>query len=127
MREALDEIDPNEDGLWIIPAFTPESATPATGTPPAATTFATGPSTTAPTGSSLPTGTTPTPGISVTGGTKLVQGITINGSVPLENWAELFRCFINPAARMNPKKLQLGVDFELVFGDDQKVKADDRR
>ena len=54
-----------------------------------------------------------------------VKKIVVSGSVPLESWSDLFRCFVNPAARLNPKKLGLGVEIELVFGDDQNVKADD--
>jgi hypothetical protein len=32
---------------------------------------------------------------------------------------------VNPGVRLNPKKLKLGVDFELVFDDEQKVKLDE--
>ena len=110
-------LDPNEDGLWIIPAFTPESATPATGKTPTTT-----PTTTPPDKAGQPpTQTVPR---SVPTG-KTAKRITINGSVPAESWADVFKCFVGPAARMNPKKLKLGIDFELVFDDGQKVKLDE--
>ncbi|MCU0784170.1 MAG: DUF499 domain-containing protein [Verrucomicrobia bacterium] len=109
-------LDPNEDGLWIIPAFTPESATPVTGTPP----------TTTPTTTTGKPGQSPTqtgPGSVPTG--KTAKRITISGSVPAESWSDVFRCFVNPGVRLNPKKLKLGIDFELVFDDGQKVKLDE--
>ena len=56
---------------------------------------------------------------------KPVKKILISGSVPLESWSDVFRCFVSPAARMNPKRLGLGVEIELTFGDDQTVKPDD--
>jgi hypothetical protein len=37
--------------------------------------------------------------------------------VPVENWGELFRCFVGPAMRMNLKKFGLGVQFEVVLRD----------
>lgn len=37
----------------------------------------------------------------------------------LENWAELFRCFVNPASRLNLRRLKLGIHFELEKGEDQ--------
>jgi hypothetical protein len=40
--------------------------------------------------------------------------ITVRGAVPLEQWCELFHWFVGPAARMNLKRLHLGVRFELV-------------
>ena len=56
---------------------------------------------------------------------KPVKKIVISGSVPLESWSDMFRCFVSPAARMNPKKLGLRVEIEVAFADDQKVEADD--
>ena len=50
-----------------------------------------------------------------------VTKITISGSVPIESWHELFRCFVKPSADLKPKKLKLGVDFELAFDDDQSL------
>jgi len=48
----------------------------------------------------------------VTGGQKeagkQVRRIIVKGSVPLDSWSEVFRCFVNPAARMSLKRLRLG-------------------
>jgi hypothetical protein len=44
--------------------------------------------------------------------------------VPIESWHELFRCFVKPSADLKPKKLTLGVDFELVFDNGQSVSSD---
>ena len=118
-------IDPNEDGLWIIPPFEPAPVEKATG------------------GTTDGPGVTEVPPAGVTGETikpsgvedkkvkkTAVHQITIAGSVPVENWAELFRCFIGPAARMQLKKLDLNVQFRMearadtpLSPDDQAVKA----
>ncbi len=37
------------------------------------------------------------------------------GAVPIDNWGELFRCLVGPAARMNLKKVDLGVQFQMEF------------
>jgi hypothetical protein len=38
-----------------------------------------------------------------------IKRFAVSGAVPVENYQELFRCFIGPAVRMNLKKLHLGV------------------
>ena len=43
--------------------------------------------------------------------------IAIRGTVPLESWTEVFRCFISPAAHLGLKSLQLGIVFKLVAPD----------
>jgi len=115
-------LDPNEEGLWVLPPFAPESGAQAPGTP--TTTGGTPTPGTGPTTGVIPTGHTPA---KPTGGEvgKRVKKIVISGSVPLESWSGVFRCFRSPGARMNPKKLGLGVEIEVAFGDDQNVKADD--
>ena len=55
----------------------------------------------------------------------MANRITIKGSVPAESWADVFRCFVSQGVRLIPKKLKLGIDFELLFADGQNVKADD--
>ncbi|HLB48218.1 MAG TPA: hypothetical protein VJL59_14515, partial [Anaerolineales bacterium] len=40
-------------------------------------------------------------------------------------WADIFRSFVNPAGRMNLKRLRLGVDFELVTQDGQPLDEND--
>jgi uncharacterized protein DUF499 len=101
-------LDPSEDGVWIIPAFH-DAPQPGTG----------------PSGKSgepvtTDTGTAPRAGgeHGVTPGTgapraAAIRRIRIEGAVPLESYNELFRCFIGPAARMNLKRLTIGVGFVL--------------
>jgi hypothetical protein len=44
---------------------------------------------------------------------KFIQRIQTKGNISLDNWAEVFRCFIAPAVRINLKRLRLGIDFDL--------------
>ena len=44
----------------------------------------------------------------------------------MENWAELFRCFIGPAARMQLKKLDLNVQFKIETRADTPLAPDDQ-
>ncbi len=66
------------------------------------------------------TGTVTKPGAKGT-----VRRFVVRGDVLVENWAELFRCFVGPAARMNLKKLGLGVQFEMVLPDDRRLSEND--
>ncbi|MEW6297438.1 MAG: hypothetical protein AB1671_06825, partial [Thermodesulfobacteriota bacterium] len=66
------------------------------------------------------TATTAKPGAKGT-----VRRFVVRGDVPVENWGELFRCFVGPAARMNLKKLGLGVQFEMVLPDDRTLSQND--
>ena len=54
-----------------------------------------------------------------------MRRIVIKGNVPLDSWADIFRSFVNPAARMNPKRLRLGIDFEIETGDGQPLDEND--
>jgi len=45
--------------------------------------------------------------------------------VPLDSWADIFRSFVNPAGRMNLKRLRLGIDFELETQDGQPLDEND--
>jgi hypothetical protein len=56
---------------------------------------------------------------------KAIRRIVIRGAVPQENWADLFRCFVGPAARMQLKKLHLGVQLELETGPEKAINPDD--
>jgi hypothetical protein len=49
--------------------------------------------------------------------TRQLNRITVKGDVALENWAEIFRCFVSPTARMGLKGQRLGIDFELYTPD----------
>jgi hypothetical protein len=114
-------IDANEDGLWIIPPFEPAPGE-----------IATGGTTDGPGGTEVPpagvTGETiKTPGVEDKKVKKTaVHQITIAGSVPVENWAELFRCFIGPAARMQLKKLDLSFQFKMEARADNPLSPDDQ-
>jgi len=119
-------LDPNEDGVWIIPPFTPEAPKPASETE--------GEQKDAPPTGGGPTVTTEGDVTSKKGAgdetaAARVRRVVVRGAVPVENWSEIFRCFVGPAARMNLKKLDLGVQFQLEFPDagidpnDQAMKA----
>jgi hypothetical protein len=109
-------LDPNEDGIWIIPPFekeaTPErqdDSSTIIGTPTTATTSGSeqqaGPT----------TGTIP----------KEIKTIRIYGDVPVENWADIFRSFVSPSARMDLQQLKLGIEFILVAKADKPLNPDD--
>jgi hypothetical protein len=107
------DLDPAEDGLWVIPPFSKETKTDAAD-PEKGSEFqleSTGKKT-------WPTVTGKDGGDSTTGkiaekAAKQVRRVTIKGAVPMESWGDVFRCFVNPAARLNPKQLRLGIDFEI--------------
>ncbi len=54
-----------------------------------------------------------------------VQRFVVRGGVPVENCGELFRCFVGPAARMNLKKLELGVQFEMELSEGYALSKND--
>lgn len=111
-------LDLDEEGFWIIPPFTPEQVDkPGDAIPQAK------PGKDGSTGSVDIAGTDKDETEPITA-TARVKRIKITGKVPLESWPDLFRCFINPAARMNLKKLDIGVAFEMVPGDEQKLSLD---
>jgi hypothetical protein len=99
-------VDPNEEGIWIIPPFEPEpeKASPTGDEKTAGTDEHPDRGDTAPKGDD-----TFTPGKVE----KKVRRFKITGAVPVESYAELFRCFVGPAVRMNLKRLHLGVQFEM--------------
>jgi hypothetical protein len=107
-------LDPSEDGIWIIPPFTPElpEAPEAEGTEAGAV---------RPGGESVVEKT----GEGVIRPAGSVRHFTVRGSVPVENYGELFRCFVGPAARMNLKKLHIGVQFEMEAGEGQELNPND--
>ncbi|MDE2644924.1 MAG: DUF499 domain-containing protein [Bacteroidota bacterium] len=98
-------LDPSEDGLWIIPAFEPELEKPHQ---PKGTIDGSKVGPTPPDGSTIVT-----PEEKTTDGVS-VKRFFVQGEVPVEQWGELFRCFVNPAARMDLKKLGLGIQFEMI-------------
>ena len=106
-------LDPTEEGVWIIPPFTPEPA------PEVVT------SGEIQSGSSPGTEVAPGPARPGTTTKRTVKRIVIRGAVPIENYTELFRCFVSPAARMNLKNLHLGIDFEMEPAEDQSLDPED--
>jgi hypothetical protein len=120
-------LDPSEDGVWIIPPFTPEPAkapggeeTAGAGVSAGESGFGGGPGAGTTPGESSGTATATKPGAKGT-----VRRFVVRGDVPVENWGELFRCFVGPAARMNLKKLGLGVQFEMVLPEDRRLSEND--
>ena len=119
------QLDPSEEGLWIIPAFTKEAETPAGGAPgggqdPPATGGSNGSDPT-------PTGTDGGEGGSgsATGTAKGVRRFAVRGRVPVESWPDIFRAFVGPAARMQLRKLTLGIDFEAHASSEGLLSPDD--
>ena len=111
-------LDPSEDGLWIIPPFDPELARVQGDEETAeADGWAGEPSVTGES-SEIAAG-------EETDGKGAVQRFVVQGEVPVESWSELFRCFVGPAARMNLKKLGLGVQFEMVLPEDGTLSEND--
>jgi hypothetical protein len=118
-------VDPSEDGLWIIPPF---EAGPVAAGPAAGVTTSAGETKGETLPASVTGGPTAKPGIEDVRKAKkpTIHGISIAGSVPVENWAELFRCFIGPAARMQLKKLDLNVQFKMEARADTPLSPDDQ-
>jgi hypothetical protein len=88
-------LDPSEDGVWIVPPFTPEPVKVPGVAETAGSRVGTAGSdvTTRAGGSETLTAEKPgTPGT--------VRRFLVRGAVPVENWGELFRCFVGPAARI---------------------------
>lgn len=54
-----------------------------------------------------------------------VKRFSVRGAVPVENYGELFRCFVGPAARMNLKRLHLGIHFEMEVPEGQALDPND--
>lgn len=106
-------IDPNEDGVWIIPAFEPDKEARAKDTgaaPPGEEAVSRGEEGREDIGT---TGVVGVPTNRPEDEARKVRSFKVSGSVPVENYGELFRCFVGPAARMNLKKLNIGVQFEM--------------
>ncbi|MBW1911012.1 MAG: ATP-binding protein [Deltaproteobacteria bacterium] len=118
-------VDPNEDGVWIIPAFEPEQEEGAKDTGAAQT----GEESVSPgEGGREDVGATGVAGVGTTPSEEEVRKVRrfkVSGSVPVENYSELFRCFVGPAARMNLKKLNLGIQFEMETFPDKELDPND--
>jgi hypothetical protein len=119
-------LDPSEDGVWIIPPFTPEPAkVPGSEEPAGAGVRAGEPAAVGGEGVGTSGETSGTATVAKPGAKGTVRRFVVQGQVPVENWGELFRCFVGPAARMNLKKLGLGVQFEMVLPEDRSLSEND--
>ena len=123
-------LDPTEDGVWIIPPFDPKPATGSGGEETRGFGFGEGEADLSPvadggTGSGTGEDIGGTTSDLETSGKRTVRRFVVHGEVPVESWAELFRCFVGPAAQMRLKKLGLGVRFEMALPDDGAVSEDD--
>ena len=127
--ESID-LDPSEEGVWVIPPFTkPEPGQPEGGTGggedpgwvPRGGRISDGDSAAGDAGSP-----DDEEGAADEAAPKsFVRGFTVQGSVPIESWTEIFRCFVNPATRMHLKRLQLGIQFEMKAPDDGQIASND--
>jgi len=111
------DLDPNEDGLWVIPPFSAQPTTDATKVPTGqeagGTLVHTGEHGLEPGVLTEEGGGTTTIGKPAEATGRKVRHVTIKGDVPMESWADVFRCFVSPAARLNPRRLRLGIDFDV--------------
>ena len=119
-------LDPTEDGVWIIPPFAPEPTEPPGDEGADGTSTGTGGRIAEPpAGAGSFAGTRGAASDEQTTADRKVQRFVLQGEVPIESWAELFRCFVAPAARMNLKRLGLGVQFEMVLPEDGALSEND--
>jgi hypothetical protein len=110
-------LDANEEGLWIIPPFEPEVIKPTAVQNQSEPYQATEP---------IPTSTQSTvTDISSQATAKTIRKLKVKGNISLENWADIFRSFINPIARLGLKRLRLGIDFEFEASDERPLDAND--
>jgi len=107
-------LDPEGEGFWIIPPF--EEAEPEEAETAQTTTAAT-----AVPGTST---TVEIPEVGAHAG-RQVRRIAIKGTVPLDNWSEVFRCFVHPGTRMSLKQMRLGIDFTLEAREGQPLDEND--
>lgn len=118
-------LDPNEDGLWIIPPFlVPPDEVVESGKKVGVGAISEDQPPTSPAGQGGIAHPPQTIG-DTAATSKSVRRIRISGVVAPESWADLFRCFVNPAVRANLKQLRLGIDFEMEAQADQPLDEDD--
>jgi len=117
-------LDPNEEGIWIIPPFSPDAPV----SPPSAA-FKYGadaPEAGYQTTGAAQTTDAPQPAAAEAAPAKTIRRIVIRGNVPVESWSDVFRSFVAPAARMNLKQLTLGIAFELETKSDAPFQPQDQ-
>jgi hypothetical protein len=110
-------VDATEDGIWIIPPFEQEVPKPSTTTA------------TDPKPGETPPDTKPTTGGMTGGGggpaPRRLRKLTVRGSVPLDSYGEVFRCFVGPAARMDLKKFNIAIQLDLEAKTDKPLDPND--
>jgi len=125
-RESI-SIDASEDGVWIIPPYEPEVEKPKS---------ITGDYNKGTSGITPPTNRgnqTPSGGNELTSGSSLTPTVekdkirifSVNGSVPVESYGDLFRCFVAPAVRLNLKKFKINVSFDVELHEGQELSLDE--
>ena len=123
-------LDPNEDGVWIIPPFDPEPTTVPEDVDTGSTGFRerkpgddTGAAPEIDTGIDEERYGNASDTEIVT--KRMIQRFVVQGEIPVESWGDLFRCFVGPAVKMNLKKLGLGVRFEITLPEDSPLSEND--
>src|SRR5262249_36152962 len=114
-------LDRSEEGVWIIPPFAEQPVEPV---PQKVGTGSGGAGVTDHDEVAGDDALTVTDRGQVVAKTKAVKCVSIAGTVPLESWTEVFRCFVGPAARLGLKPLELGIAFKLVAQDSQPLDPD---
>ena len=118
-------LDATEDGVWIISPFDPEPTT--VGDKATDVGVRDGVSSVVEEAGSGSTegkdGEPDSRKATATDGT--VHRVVVEGEVPVESWAELFRCFVGPGAQMNLKRLGLGIRFEMIVPENGALSEDD--
>jgi hypothetical protein len=111
-------LDRSEEGVWIIPPFDPQPVVMVE--PPASGAESISPSPGHIVDKPRPEATADEEEAAA----KAVRAVSISGNVALENWTEVFRCFISPASRLSLKSLKLGIGFKLETQDGQPLDPD---
>jgi hypothetical protein len=115
-REEI-SLDPNEDGVWIIPAFERSSSAQERQSEEELT------------GEKdqreKPEESTSKGGERKGESARTVRRVVIRGTVPPESWSDVFRCFVNPAVRLQLGALKLGINFVLEANETTPIGPDD--
>lgn len=111
----LPYIDWFDDGIWIIPPFESEpgndegSEPGKFGVPEPSVTDE----------------STKTAETTIDG--KKIKKIIIKGDIPLEEWSQIFRSFVQPSTQMNLKKQKLNIEFEFEANQNSPLSAEDNK
>lgn len=114
-------IDVGEEGLWLIPPFVSPQKTTGSAQPLGAE--GAGPHLEASSTLDASTGPTSAGGKQNSLGVKIRQ-FNIRGVVPIESWADIFRSFVTPSARLHLRRVNLGIQFEMEADESDPLPAD---